>query len=119
MDETFTAEPWTLVERALQYLREHSTDRIYAEQVAAAAGVELGDDRVVVGPVSPEGGAAAFERAWEDGLRPTGVLVMSDAMALGVLHAARRIGLAVPAEQEDEVEKFKEFLDEISPEDFA
>ena len=27
-------------------------------------------------------------------------------------------GLAVPAEQEDEVEKFREFLDSVSPEDF-
>lgn len=27
-------------------------------------------------------------------------------------------GLAVPAEQEDEVEKFREFLDQVSPEDF-
>jgi len=27
-------------------------------------------------------------------------------------------GLAVPAEQEDEVEKFREFLDHVSPEDF-
>ncbi|MFC5730021.1 MULTISPECIES: bifunctional nuclease family protein [Nocardioides] len=28
-------------------------------------------------------------------------------------------GLAVPAEQEDEVEKFREFLDHVSPEDFG
>ncbi|TQL68664.1 hypothetical protein FB381_2560 [Nocardioides albertanoniae] len=27
-------------------------------------------------------------------------------------------GLSVPAEQEDEIEKFREFLDEITPEDF-
>ncbi len=27
-------------------------------------------------------------------------------------------GLAVPAEQEDEVERFREFLDHVSPEDF-
>jgi hypothetical protein len=27
-------------------------------------------------------------------------------------------GLAVPDEQEDEVEKFREFLDHVSPEDF-
>ncbi|WP_232678593.1 bifunctional nuclease family protein [Nocardioides sp. R-C-SC26] len=34
----------------------------------------------------------------------------------GVLDEA---GLAVPAEQEDEVEKFREFLDHVSPEDFG
>jgi hypothetical protein len=33
----------------------------------------------------------------------------------GVLDEA---GLAVPAEEEDEVEKFREFLDHVSPEDF-
>ncbi len=27
-------------------------------------------------------------------------------------------GIAIPDEQEDEVEKFREFLDQISPEDF-
>jgi DNA-binding LacI/PurR family transcriptional regulator len=37
-----------------------------------------------------------MRRAWEDGLRPTGVLAMSDAMAIGVLRAARELGLRVP-----------------------
>jgi hypothetical protein len=27
-------------------------------------------------------------------------------------------GIAVPDEQEDEVEKFREFLDQVSPDDF-
>jgi LacI family xylobiose transport system transcriptional regulator len=35
-------------------------------------------------------------RAWHDGLRPTGVLSMSDAAAAGVLQAARQLGLSVP-----------------------
>jgi bifunctional DNase/RNase len=34
----------------------------------------------------------------------------------GVLSEA---GLVIPDEQEDEVEKFREFLDTVSPEDFA
>lgn len=34
----------------------------------------------------------------------------------GVLDDA---GIAIPDEQEDEVEKFREFLDQISPEDFG
>jgi alanine racemase len=62
----------------------------------AAAGVDLGDDHVVVGPASVEGGVAAMNRAWEDGLRPTGVLAMSDAMAIGAIRAAREMRLAVP-----------------------
>lgn len=43
-----------------------------------------------------EGGESAFLRAWEDGLRPTAVLSMSDAAAAGVLQAARNLGLRVP-----------------------
>jgi alanine racemase len=62
------------------------------------AGVELPDNRVVVGPASLDGGAACFTRAWEDGLRPTAVLAMSDVMAIGAIGAAVRLGLAVPAD---------------------
>ncbi len=60
------------------------------------AGISLGDDRVLVGPASVLGGSIAFDRAWEDGLRPTAVLAMSDAMAVGAMHAIRGRGLAVP-----------------------
>jgi bifunctional DNase/RNase len=51
----------------------------------------------------------------------------SDAIALALrtatpIHAAEDVlveaGIAVPDEQEDEVEKFREFLDQISPDDF-
>ena len=35
-------------------------------------------------------------RAWEDGLRPTAVLTMSDAMAIGILQAAHHLRLRVP-----------------------
>jgi DNA-binding LacI/PurR family transcriptional regulator len=61
-------------------------------------GVDLGDDRVVVGPASLEGGSACLLRAWDDGLRPTAILAMSDAMAIGAINAARRLGLRVPAD---------------------
>jgi DNA-binding LacI/PurR family transcriptional regulator len=59
-------------------------------------GIELPDECVVVGPATIEGGIACLRRAWEDGLRPTAVLAMSDAMAIGVMHAARDLGLEVP-----------------------
>ncbi len=59
-------------------------------------GVALPDERLVVGPATIEGGMACLRRAWEDGLRPTAVLAMSDAMAIGVMHAARELGLVVP-----------------------
>src|SRR5689334_3864701 len=51
----------------------------------------------------------------------------SDSIALALRTGARivcsdavldEVGLAVPAEQEDEVEKFREFLDQVTPEDF-
>jgi alanine racemase len=62
----------------------------------ADKGLVLPPNAIVVGPASIEGGIAAMRRATEDGMRPTGVLVMSDAMALGVLRAAREMGLRVP-----------------------
>ena len=52
----------------------------------------------------------------------------SDAIALALrtgtpIHAAEAVlaeaSIAVPDEQEDEVEKFREFLDQISPDDFV
>jgi DNA-binding LacI/PurR family transcriptional regulator len=58
--------------------------------------VQLPAHAVTVGPASIEGGIAALRRAWEDGLRPTAVLAMSDAIAIGVLRAARELGLRVP-----------------------
>jgi alanine racemase len=61
-------------------------------------GIELREDAVVVAPSTIEGGMAALRGAWEDGLRPTGVLVMSDAMAIGVLRAARELGVDVPGD---------------------
>jgi alanine racemase len=60
------------------------------------AGMELERDRVVVGTASVEGGATAFADAWSSGLRPTAVLAMSDAMAIGAMRAIRAHGLVVP-----------------------
>ena len=60
------------------------------------AGVKLPDEHVVVGPATFEGGVAALHRIWEDDLRPTAVLVMSDVMAIGAMWAAGELGLRVP-----------------------
>jgi alanine racemase len=59
-------------------------------------GVTLEPGQIITGPATYEGGEAALLRAWEDGLRPTAVLSMSDAAAAGVLQAARHLGLRVP-----------------------
>ena len=42
------------------------------------------------------GGAVALDRAWDAGFRPTAILAMSDAMAIGALRALRERGLASP-----------------------
>jgi DNA-binding LacI/PurR family transcriptional regulator len=86
-------------------LREYSpgpTETVASRRLAgyrqglALGGVALGDERIVVGASSFDGGVAAFRRIWEDELRPTAVLAMSDVMAIGVMWAAREVGLRVP-----------------------
>jgi alanine racemase len=62
----------------------------------AAADVELRSDHVLAGRASIEGGASAFARAWAAGIRPTAVLAMSDAMAIGATRVAREQGLRIP-----------------------
>jgi DNA-binding LacI/PurR family transcriptional regulator len=64
----------------------------------AGAGVTLRDEDIVGGPASITGGVDAFERAWHDGRRPTAVLAMSDAMAIGAMRAIRGLGLSVPSD---------------------
>ena len=67
-------------------------------QAFESVGVDIPDERVVVGPASIDGGIAAFEADWRGGHRPTAVLAMSDAMAIGVMRAVRELGLSVPAD---------------------
>ena len=62
----------------------------------AGAGLKVAPDWIVAGRASIDGGEAAFQRAWAFGLRPTGVLAMSDAMAIGAMRAARQLGLRIP-----------------------
>ncbi len=62
----------------------------------AEAGVPFPEEGVLVAPSTVRGGAAAFRRAWEDGIRPSAVLAMSDAMAVGAMRAARELSLDVP-----------------------
>jgi DNA-binding LacI/PurR family transcriptional regulator len=62
----------------------------------APAGIDLTEDRIVAGRASIDGGEAAFQRAWAMGLRPTAVLAMSDAMAIGAMRAARQLELRIP-----------------------
>jgi LacI family transcriptional regulator len=60
------------------------------------AGMALDDDSVVAARASIDAGAAAFHAAWAGGRRPTAVLAMSDAIAIGAMRAATELGLGVP-----------------------
>jgi DNA-binding LacI/PurR family transcriptional regulator len=63
-----------------------------------AAGVEIGDDDVIVSPATFAGGVEAIERVWLAGRRPTAVLAMSDAMAIGAIRGLRDRGLSIPSD---------------------
>ena len=62
----------------------------------ANAGIVLPADAVEYAPPSVQGGADALHRAWDNGLSPTAILAMSDAMALGAMSAAMQVGIRVP-----------------------
>ena len=61
-----------------------------------AASVPLPATRIVAGHATIEGGVEAFRLAWAAGHRPTALLAMSDAMAIGAMSAARDLGVLVP-----------------------
>lgn len=63
-------------------------------------GVTWREDWILSSLATIEGGEQSFSAAWDEGLRPTGVLAMSDCMAMGAVKAALRRGLAVPEELE-------------------
>jgi alanine racemase len=64
----------------------------------AEVGLTIGDDRVIVGPATIDGGIAMLDRAWAKGIRTTAVLAMSDAMAIGAMRALRDRRLDVPGD---------------------
>ena len=64
----------------------------------AAVGVEVRDDDIVVSPATYAGGVAAVEQAWRSGRRPTAILAMSDAIAIGAIRGLRDRGLSIPAD---------------------
>ena len=77
-----------IVERRLRGYRE----------ALAEAGIDVTDDAIAIGPASIVGGREAFDRAWDAGRRPTAVLAMSDAMAIGAIRAIHQRGHSVPGE---------------------
>jgi DNA-binding LacI/PurR family transcriptional regulator len=67
-----------------------------AKRVASSGRLELTDDRIARANFSVEGGQAAAAPLMRGGV--TGVICASDPLALGVIQAARRAGLSVPAD---------------------
>ena len=63
-------------------------------------GLALAPEAVLSCESTLEGGAAAFSAAWSAGQRPSAVLAMSDAIALGVLSGVRAAGLQAPDDLE-------------------
>ena len=89
--------------------------------VLEATGQRLTEVRIVDMQDSIFFAQLVFDGGAEVGARP------SDSIALALRTGTRIVcaeavldeaGLAVPAEQEDEVERFREFLDHVSPDDF-
>jgi DNA-binding LacI/PurR family transcriptional regulator len=64
----------------------------------AAIDVDIADGDVIVSPATFAGGVAALERAWTAGRRPTAVLAMSDAIAIGAIRTLRNHGLSIPGD---------------------
>jgi len=66
-------------------------DRAFCEH-----GVAFPENRLISAESTIEGGSAAFRDVWAQGLRPTAILAMSDAIAIGALAAAASLGVHVP-----------------------
>lgn len=89
--------PESSVDRGLDAPQGVTDRRLRGYRAAlSAAGQDLSPEWVVAGRASIDGGESAFQRAWAFGLRPTAVLAMSDAMAIGTMRAARQLGLRIP-----------------------
>ncbi len=91
------------------------------KDVLEATGQRLDEVRIVDMQDGVFFAQLVFDGGAEVGARP------SDSIALALRTGSRIVcaeavldeaGLAVPAEQEDEVERFREFLDHVSPDDF-
>ena len=91
------------------------------KEVLAATGNELSEVQITEVKDGVFFANLVFSSGAEVSARP------SDSIALALRTGSRIVcsdevldvaGLSVPAEQEDEVERFREFLDQVSPDDF-
>jgi DNA-binding LacI/PurR family transcriptional regulator len=83
---------------------EPSPDSIMSRRLAgyraglASVGVHLPPESIIAGSATIESGRVCFRRAWELGRRPTAILAMSDAIAIGAMRGVRELGLSVPGD---------------------
>mgnify|MGYP005848684037 CR=1 FL=1 len=63
-------------------------------------GVAWRDNWLLPSLSTVEGGEQSFNAAWDAGLRPTAVLAVSDAIAIGAIKAAQQRGLRIPQDIE-------------------
>jgi LacI family transcriptional regulator len=60
------------------------------------AGLSFRSEWVVYGSYLEEAGAAAFRQLWAGPVRPTAIFASADLLAIGVIRAARAVGVRVP-----------------------
>jgi len=63
-----------------------------------SVGVAIADDAVIAAPATIGGGIDATARAFAAGRRPTAILAMSDAIAIGALRGLHDLALGVPGD---------------------
>src|SRR3954451_1893345 len=87
----------------------------------AATGEELTQVRIIALQDGIFYAQMVFASGVEVSARPSdaiAVALRTGTPIFGADEVLEEAGIAIPDEQEDEVEKFREFLDQISPEDF-
>ena len=91
------------------------------KDLLAATGNDLNEVRITEMKDGVFYAMLVFDSGVEVSARPSDSIALALRMGTKIVCAEdvlAEAGLAVPDEQEDEVEKFREFLDHVSPEDF-
>ncbi|MGZ4452802.1 MAG: bifunctional nuclease family protein [Nocardioides sp.] len=91
------------------------------KDILEATGNELAEVRIVDVKDNVFFATLVFASGVEVSARPSDAIALALRMGTTIVCADEVLaeaGVAVPAEQEDEVERFREFLDQVTPDDF-
>lgn len=91
------------------------------KDILEATGNELAEVRIVDVKDNVFFATLAFASGVEVSARPSDAIALALRMGTTIVcsdEVLAEAGVAVPAEQEDEVERFREFLDQVTPDDF-